>query len=166
MKKNVNLILLLVIASTLLLFSGFSAYYSLKLKNTAIETQQSRQQLEAVTGRLVVIESIANESLESRETLEKDKETLEEGFLQLQSENEAYRKELASAKAELASANAELSGLNSRFSLLQGRFYEVESGLIRQTSLLLNFLIERKSCAGSWRVLAEVMMGAELPYSD
>ena len=98
--------------------------------------------------------------------MEKDKETLEEGFLQLQSENEAYRKELASAKAELASANAELSGLNSRFSLLQGRFYEVESGLIRQTSLLLNFLIERKSCAGSWRVLAEVMMGAELPYSD
>ena len=134
MKKNVNLILLLVIASTLLLFSGFSAYYSLKLKNTAIETQQSRQQLEAVTGRLVVIESIANESLESRETLEKDKETLEEGFLQLQSENEAYRKELASAKAELASANAELSGLNSRFSLLQGRFY---FGFLVQRSYVL-----------------------------
>ena len=57
MKKNVNLILLLVIASTLLLFSGFSAYYSLKLKNTAIERSRAGSSLRPLRAGLLLLKA-------------------------------------------------------------------------------------------------------------
>ena len=151
-----NKTLLFLVLVPLILFAGFSAYYQETLKNISTEYGQNREQLEKVTGELILEETKANESLQVKETVQKDKEVLEKGFNELKNENLVLKKEKSSLEQELISVKSELQKTKSevqeekeKFNLLKLRFDAVEKGLIKANEEISRLIARIKELCSS-----------------
>ena len=99
-KKDINRVLLFLVIAPLILFTWFSSYYENKLKNITIEYDKSIE----LTGKAV----LENETVQLKETYQKDKEALEKGYFDLKTENEELKIEKDKLQAELNSIKSEL----------------------------------------------------------
>jgi len=116
MKKDVNLGLLLLIISTLLLFSGFTVYYQTNFKNVVTEYHDKLGQLEEVTSELGAEKVKLNETYQLRVKAEKDISALDTQYRllsderdQLESDKNKLQSELTTTKTQLAESQAKLS---------------------------------------------------------
>jgi len=121
----------------LFLFAGFSAYYQGTLKNISTEYDKNSEQLEKITARLVSEEARSNETLQLKETVQRDKEALEGNYNEIKNENQVLKKEktaleqeISSTKSELSKTESELQTKKSEFDILKGKFQQVQNSLI------------------------------------
>ena len=117
-----NRILIFIIIALLIAFTWSSAYYDGRLSNITVYYDNKFSKL---TGNAVLNES----SL--KETFQKDKEALEEGYFELKNENDALKAEIEIAHDETSSLKSELQSQKEDFSKLQSRFAEVQNAIIK-----------------------------------
>ncbi len=115
MKKDVNLMLLILIIVSIVLFSGFSVYYQTTFKDISLEYQTKLEQLSKVTKELSTKRQELNETYSLRLKAEEDKKTLDQRYNDARDENERLsadntnlRSEVSSTKSQLAEKSAEL----------------------------------------------------------
>ncbi|MBI3035436.1 hypothetical protein HYY71_03865 [Candidatus Woesearchaeota archaeon] len=127
-KKDVNKVLLFLIIAPLILFAWFSTYYDNKLNNITIGYDKSREKLQELTGK-VVLEKF-NETVQQKESFQKDKESLEKRYYDLKTENEELKTGKDKLHAELNSVKSELESQKANFNALQSQFQQVQNSLI------------------------------------
>lgn len=132
--------LLFLILIPILLFIGFSTYYENQLKNITIEHGKNTEKLKEATGK-IVLEQL-NETIQSKEIALKAKETLEQRYFELQSENEGLKAEKDKMQAELNYVKSELEDTQVKFNSLQEQFQQVQNSLIK-TNEQISSLIAR-----------------------
>ena len=92
-KKDINKILLYLIAVHIVLFTGFSIYYQASLKELTYESNKSKSQVDYLTNRFVLEQ--LNETMKLREVAQMDRQTFEQRYYDVLSENERLKKELS-----------------------------------------------------------------------
>src|SRR3989338_8805666 len=97
MKKDVNVVLLLLIIESILVFSGFTVYYQTTFKDVSIEYKNKLEQLEKVTTDLSTQRQQLNETYALRVKVEQDKRALDQSYKELSDE----RNQLADDKSKL-----------------------------------------------------------------
>lgn len=133
-KKDVNKVLLFLVIIPIILFISFSTYYENKLKNITIEHNKSKK----VTGKAVFEQ--ANETMQLKETFQRDKEFFENKYSELNTENENLKTEKDRLQSGLNSAKSELENLNDKFSRLQSQFQQVQNSLIHTNEQISRLL--------------------------
>ncbi len=106
---------------------SFSIYYENKLKNISIEYNKSRESFQEATGK-TVLENV-NETIQLKETFQKDKEALEKSYYDLKTENEGLIRDYDKLKAQIDSVKSELERSKSNFDKLQNQFKQVRDSL-------------------------------------
>ena len=147
MKKDVNVVLLVLIVIAILVFSGFTVYYQTTFQDVSLEYKNKLEQLQKVTSDLSTQKQQLNETYTLRVKAEKDKKALDQSYKELSDErnqlesdkaslqteligtkNELGEKsvqlistqnQLASTEAELSSAKSKVSSLNSKVDCLK-----------------------------------------------
>ena len=97
-KKDINKILLYLIAIHILLFTGFSVYYQASLRELSYETNISKSRINEMTDRMVSEQ--LNETLKLREFAQRDRQTFEQKYYDVLSENEKLIKENSRLKGQ------------------------------------------------------------------
>ncbi len=121
MKRDVNLVLLLLIAAALLIFSGFTVYYQTTFKNVSKSFEIKLKELESVGKELESKRSQLNETSVQLQLKKQKEEDLSQKFTdvrserdQLESDKKKLETELSSTKSQLAATSAELSNTKSQ----------------------------------------------------
>lgn len=127
-KKDVNKFLLLLIIVLVLVFIWSTAYYENALKNVSIQYDKNLKKLQEATGK-VVLENI-NETVQLKETYQKDKEFFEQKYYELNTENEELKREKDRLQSGLNSVKSELEDTKNKFNILQNQFQQVQNSLI------------------------------------
>lgn len=128
-KKDVNRILLFLVILPIILFSGFSIYYYNQLQNISTEFNKSKEMLLSTAGQAV--RESYNETIQLKESFQKDREALEKGYSDLNAENQQLAINNEKLKAELDSTKSELEDYKSKFGILEQRFKELQENLIK-----------------------------------
>lgn len=92
---SLNLLLITVITAVLLLASS-AAFYSLKLRHMQNDYDKKMVNIEKIEQRLILEEQKLKELANSKEITSKDKEALENSYLDIKNENENLRTKLLS----------------------------------------------------------------------
>ena len=121
--------LLLLIIALVLIFSWSTAYYENALKNVSMQYNKNMEKLQEATGNVIVEK--ANETIQLKETYEKDKEFFEQKYYDLSIENEELKREKEGMQAELNSVKSELEDAKNKFDILQSHFQQVQNSLIK-----------------------------------
>lgn len=108
--------LLFLVLIPIVLFISFSAYYENQLKNITIE-YKNKENLETATGKVVLKQ--LNETIQSKETVLKAKESMEQKYFELSNENEGLKGERDRIQAELNSLKSEYDNTKAKFEKLQ-----------------------------------------------
>lgn len=115
MRRDVNILLLLLIIVSALSFTAFSVYYQTTFKNVSEEYQNKLDQLGSVTEELTSQKQKLNETYSLRVKAEQDREALDEKYQDISSENDRLTAEnsnllsdLSRTKSDLAETDAEL----------------------------------------------------------
>ena len=93
LKADINLGLLALILAILIVFVSFNVYYQNKIKDMQKDYDKKIGNLNAIEEKLLSKEKKLNEISELKETIKKDKETLEIGYLSLLSENQNLKED-------------------------------------------------------------------------
>lgn len=101
LKADVNLHLLALVLVILVVFVSFNVYYQNKIRNLQSEYDEKIENLKVIEGKLLSKEKKLNEILELKDTIKKDKEILEIGYLSLRSENKDLETEKTSLMDDL-----------------------------------------------------------------
>ena len=91
-KKDVNKILLYMIAVHIILFTGFSIYYQTSLKELTYESNKTKSELNYVTDKMVLEQ--LNETLKMREIAQRDRQTFEQKYYEVLSESDKLQQEI------------------------------------------------------------------------
>lgn len=159
MKKDVNVVLLVLIVVAILGFSGFTVYYQTTFKDVSLEYKNKLEQLQKVTSDLSVQKQQLNETYSLRVKAEKDKKALDQSYKDLsdernQLEDDKSRLEvelintkndlgekaaqLQATQNQLASTQAELGSVKARKDTLENDLkkvcdaYKVETGKVHE----------------------------------
>ena len=138
LKKDINLKLIFLIVVLVITIAIFTIVYQSKLENISTGYKNKSEQLAKITTKAISEEAKVYEISEIQEKIKKDKETLEIGYNELKTENQALERnniilqdELSSIKFELEKTKSELNNKKNKFELLQTRFNQVEESLIK-----------------------------------
>ena len=94
LKADVNLKLLFLILIIVVVFVSSNVYYQNKIRMLEKEYNDKLGNLKAIEEKLLLKEEKLNEISELKNAIKKDKEMLEIGYLNLQSENQNLKKSL------------------------------------------------------------------------
>ena len=97
-KKDVNKILLYLIAVHIVLFTGFSIYYQASLRELSLESNLSKSKVNELTDRMVSEQ--LNETMKMREAAQFDRVTFEQKYYSVLQDNENLIKELGRLNAQ------------------------------------------------------------------
>jgi len=111
-----------------LIFAWSTTYYENTLKNVSMQYNKNLEKLQESTGN-VVVEKV-NETIQLKETYQKDKEFFEQKYYDLNTENEELKREKERLQSELNSLKGELENQKSRFDTLQAHFQQVQNSLM------------------------------------
>ena len=112
----------------MLIFAWSTTYYENTLKNVSMQYNKNLEKLQESTGN-VVVEKV-NETIQLKETYQKDKEFFEQKYYDLNTENEELKREKERLQSELNSLKGELENQKSRFDTLQAHFQQVQNSLM------------------------------------
>ncbi|MBS3114672.1 hypothetical protein J4448_06230 [Candidatus Woesearchaeota archaeon] len=93
-----------------------------------MQYNKNLEKLQESTGN-VVVEKV-NETIQLKETYQKDKEFFEQKYYDLNTENEELKREKERLQSELNSLKGELENQKSRFDTLQAHFQQVQNSLM------------------------------------
>jgi len=134
MKRDVNIVLLLLIIISIILFSGFSVYYQTTFRDVSLEYQNKLEQLSDVTSELSVRKQELNETYSQRIKAERDREALDQSFKEvsddrsrLEGDNTNLQSELGSTKSELGEKKAELDATKNLLAQTQASLSATKS---------------------------------------
>ncbi|MBI2135434.1 hypothetical protein HYU09_05570, partial [Candidatus Woesearchaeota archaeon] len=119
LKKDVNLRLIFLILALIITITVFSIFYQDKFKSISSDYENKTNQLEKITAKAVSDEIKVQEISQQQENIRQDKETLEKGYNDLKSENQALKEDIASISLELQATKSELQEKTNNFNLLQ-----------------------------------------------
>ena len=101
LKADVNLHLLALVLVVLVVFVSFNVYYQNKIRNLQSEYDEKVENLKVIGEKLLSKEQKLNEISELKDTINKDKETLEIGYIDLKSENQNLKVEKTNLMEDL-----------------------------------------------------------------
>lgn len=113
-KKNVNLLLLLLIALIMVAFVGISSYYQGTYKNISLSYSQKLDELTMVGGNLSQREAMLNKTTEELQVRTEDKVRFELMYSNLTDVKERLERELAKTRDELDSTKVDLANAQSQ----------------------------------------------------
>ena len=121
MKKDVNVVLLVLIVVAILVFSGFTVYYQTTFRDVSLEYKNKLEQLQKVTSDLSAQKQQLNETYALRVKAEKDKKALDQSYKdlsdernQLESDKATLETELITTKGDLAEKSAQLQSAQNQ----------------------------------------------------
>ena len=91
-KKDINKILLYLIAVHVVLFTGFSIYYEASLRELSLESNMSKSKINDMVDSMVAEQ--LNETLKMREAAQFDRQTFEQKYYSVLQDNENLIKEI------------------------------------------------------------------------
>jgi chromosome segregation ATPase len=134
MRRDVNLGLLILIITSIIVFSGFTVYYQTSFKDVSLEYKSKLEQLRKVTEELSAKRQELNETYSLRVKAEEDRKALDQRYRDVSDENERLkndnsnlRSELSSTKSSLAEKKAELDATQILLSQTQANLAAANS---------------------------------------
>jgi chromosome segregation ATPase len=134
MKRDVNVMLLLLIVVSILVFSGFTVYYQASFKDVSLEYKEKLEKLQQVTGDLAVQKKELNETYALRVKAEQDKQALDQSYKelsdernQLENDKSTLQTELTTTKNDLADKSAQLQSVQNQLASTQSELSSVKS---------------------------------------
>ena len=133
MKKDVNIVLLILIVVAILVFSGFTVYYQTTFKDVSLEYKNKLEQLQKVTSDLSTQKQQLNETYALRVKAEQDKRALDQSYKdlsdernQLASDKATLESELIDTKSDLAEKSVELQSTQNQLASTQAELGSVK----------------------------------------
>ena len=108
MKKDVNVVLLLLIVASILVFSGFTVYYQTTFKDVSLEYKNKLEQLQKVTSDLSTQKQQLNETYSLRVKAEQDKKALDQSYKDLSDERNQLEDDKSKLEVDLLATKNEL----------------------------------------------------------
>ncbi len=134
MKKDVNVVLLVLIVASILIFSGFTVYYQTTFKDVSLEYKNKLEQLQKVTSDLSTQKQQLNETYALRVKAEQDKKALDQSYKdlsdernQLESDKSSLETELLTTKSGLAEKSAQLQSTQSQLASTEAELSSAKS---------------------------------------
>ncbi len=109
MRRDVNILLLVLVLVCAFLFTGFSVYYQTSFKNVSLEYQNKLDQLGKVTEELTTQREKLNETYSQRVKAETDRQALDVRYQDVNDENEGLKQDKSNLISDLSSSKKQLS---------------------------------------------------------
>ena len=134
MKKDVNVVLLLLIVASILVFSGFTVYYQTTFKDVSLEYKNKLEQLQKVTSDLSTQKQQLNETYALRVKAEQDKKALDQSYKdlsdernQLEDDKSKLEVDLLATKNDLAEKSVQLTSAQNQLASTQAELGSVKA---------------------------------------
>lgn len=134
MKKDVNVVLLVLIVASILIFSGFTVYYQTTFKDVSLEYKNKLEQLQKVTSDLSTQKQQLNETYALRVKAEQDKKALDQSYKdlsdernQLENDKSSLETELITTKGDLAEKSVQLQSKQNELASTQAELGSVKA---------------------------------------
>ena len=131
---------MVLISVLFILLAVSTAYYQNKVQKVVNEYQQKSQSLEEIAGNM--IKEKESETVQIKQTVDKDKEILESGYTELKLENQNLKEEKAELQAELNTAKSDLEQEKSNFNILTERYNQIQERLISNNEQMISMKIK------------------------
>ena len=128
---------MVLISVLFILLAVSTAYYQNKVQKVVNEYQQKSQSLEEIAGNMIK----ESETVQIKQTVDKDKEILESGYTELKLENQNLKEEKAELQAELNTAKSDLEQEKSNFNILTERYNQIQERLISNNEQMISMKI-------------------------
>ena len=133
MRNDVNIMLLLLIVVSVILFTGFSVYYQTSFKKVSEEYQDKLNQLQSVTQELQTQREELNETYSLRLKAETDKNALDEKFQDAAGENDQLKNQNSNLQSDLSSTKANLVEKSAELDATKSLLEQTQIDLVRMT---------------------------------
>lgn len=129
MKKDINVVLLALIAASILIFSGFTVYYQTTFKDVSLEYKNKLEQLQKVTSDLSTQKQQLNETYALRVKAEQDKKALDQSYKDLSDERNRLESDKASLETELITTKGDLAEKSAQLQSTQNQLASTQAEL-------------------------------------
>jgi len=130
---------MVLISVLFILLAVSTVYYQNKVQKVVNEYQQKSQSLEEIAGNM--IKEKESETVQIKQTVDKDKEILESGYTELKLENQNLKEEKAELQAELNTAKSDLEQEKNNFKVLNERYNQIQERLISNNEQMISMKI-------------------------
>jgi chromosome segregation ATPase len=132
LKKNVNMLLLLLIVAVLGSLIGLTAYYQSSYSNISVSYGETIEQVNLLTKNLTLNRMALNNTLSELKIKSEDKSRLDRLYGELSSENEQLTQDLSNALQELSRTKADLA-------TAQRNLFLAQEEITRKTNAIENY---------------------------
>lgn len=133
MRRDVNILLLLLVIVCALLFTGYSVYFQSSFNTVKVENQQKLDQLKEVTEELTSQKAKLNETYSLRIQAEQDRRTLDERFQDAADENDKLKQDNANLLADLSKTKTDYQNVLSELSKAENDLEQTKIDLLKMT---------------------------------
>ena len=129
MKRDVNVVLLVLIVASILVFSGFTVYYQTTFKDVSLEYKNKLEQLQKVTSDLTTQKQQLNETYALRVKAEQDKKALDQSYKDLSDERNQLENDKSILESELLTTKGDLEEKSTQLQLTQSQLAGTQAEL-------------------------------------
>jgi len=139
MRRDVNILLLLLIVVSALAFTGFSVYYQTTFKNVSQEYQNKLEQLTSVTDELTTQRQKLNETYSLRVKAEQDRSALDTQYQGIVDESEQLKDDKARLQTDVLATKQDLQRANDKLGATENLLSQTQAELSQAKAQRDNF---------------------------